>query len=101
MLLMAMALGLSVAGTGCATALNVQDASLHKPYGGFTMPLTDFFGGGEHGETAALLFWPVWLIDKPFSLFADTLTLPYILYAQRDAQAPPGDQGGQPSEPAR
>ncbi|MGH7170475.1 MAG: YceK/YidQ family lipoprotein [Gemmataceae bacterium] len=88
-LLLAMALGWTVVGTGCATALNVQDASLRKPYGGVTMPITDFFGGGESGESAeysSLFFWPFWLMDKPLSLFADTLTLPYTLNAQRNPQ---------------
>ena len=87
-----MGLGLTVAGTGCATALNVQDDSLRKPYGGFVMPLTEFFGGGESAEYASLLFWPFWLLDKPLSLVADTLTLPYTLYPQRDTQSPPKSQ---------
>lgn len=87
MLLLAMALGLIVESMGCATALNVQDASLCKPYGGVTMPLFMFSGGGELAESAALFLWPYWLLDKPLSLFADTLTLPYTLWAQRDTQS--------------
>jgi uncharacterized protein YceK len=90
-----MAVGLMGAGNGCATALNVQDASLRKPYGGVTMPITDFFGGcesGEFAEYASVFFWPLWLCDKPFSLLADTLTLPYTLAAQRDASSPPKEQ---------
>ena len=100
MLLYAMALGLTIAGSGCATALNVQDASFCKPYGGFTMPINDFFGGGEPAEWASLLFWPIWLLDKPFSLFADTPTLPYLLVKQRDAQTPAKSQSPQPMQPA-
>ena len=94
-----MAVGLTVVGSGCATALNVQDAALCKPYGGVTMPLTDFFGGnqsGEFSEYGAMFFWPFWIIDKPFSLFADTLTLPYTLYAQRNAASPATNQSLQP-----
>jgi uncharacterized protein YceK len=101
-LVFTIALGLTVGGSGCATALNIQDASLRKPYGGVTMPITEFFGGNESGEAAeyaALFFWPFWVLDKPLSLFADTLTLPYTLYAQRTPQSPPKDQGPQPTQP--
>ncbi|MHB1426384.1 MAG: YceK/YidQ family lipoprotein [Gemmataceae bacterium] len=100
MLLLSMALGLTVAGTGCATALNLQEASQRKPYGGFTMPMTDFFGGGDSAEYAAFLFWPFWLLDKPLSLFADTLTLPYTLSVQHDAQTPPKSQNPPPIQSA-
>jgi uncharacterized protein YceK len=72
---------------GCATAINMQDAALRKPYGGFTMPLDDFFGGSEAGDYVLVRFWPIWLLDKPFSLFGDTLTLPYILWLQRDSSS--------------
>jgi hypothetical protein len=99
MLLFALALGLTIASLGCATALNIQDEKLRKPYGGFTMPIVDFFGNTESSEAAALLFWPVWLIDKPLSLCADTLTLPYILYVQRDTQPPVRKQSPQPTQP--
>lgn len=88
MFLFALASWLTVACLGCATALNIQDATLRKPYGGFTMPILDFFGNTESSESAAFLFWPVWLIDKPLSLFGDTLTLPYILYVRHDSQSP-------------
>jgi uncharacterized protein YceK len=103
-LLCTMTLGLTVVGTGCATALNIQDASRCKPYGGVTMPLTEFFGGCESGEASeysAFLFWPFWLFDKPFSLVGDTLALPYTLRAQRNTQSPPKNQSTQspPSEP--
>ena len=87
-----MALGLTVVGSGCATALNIQDASRCKPYGGVAMPLTEFFGGGESGEASeysALFFWPFWVLDKPLSLFADTLTLPYTLHVQQSTASPP------------
>jgi len=87
MLLWAMAAGLMVTSMGCATALNVQDASLRKPYGGVTMPLVVFSGNGEMAESAEIFLWPFWLLDKPLSLFADTLTLPYISWAQRDTQS--------------
>ena len=69
---------------GCATALNLQDETLRKPYGGFTMRPDDFFGGGYSGEMATLLFWPMWLLDKPLSLFGDTLSLPYTLWVHHD-----------------
>jgi len=97
-LLFTMALGLTLAGSGCATALNVQDDALRKPYGGVTMRLTDFFGGSESGpfsEYAALFFWPFWVVDKPLSFIGDTLTLPYTLHAQRNDQSPPTSQGPQ------
>ena len=92
MILFAMGLACIAAGIGCATALNVQDASLRKPYGGVTMPITEFFGGsdsGEFAEYAAIMFWPWWLVDKPFSLVADTLTLPYLLAERRNNVSPP------------
>jgi uncharacterized protein YceK len=92
LLFFALTLTLSIAGTGCATALNMQDDSMRKPYGGVTMPVAEFFGGGESAEYSSLLFWPIWLFDKPLSLFADTLTLPFTLSAQRDSQSPAKNQ---------
>lgn len=77
--LIAIAFAASLAG-GCATALNLQDESLRKPYGGFTMSVADFFGGGDFGEASSILYWPMWLIDKPFSLLGDTVALPYTLW---------------------
>jgi hypothetical protein len=100
MLLFALAFGLTIASLGCATALNMQDEKLRKPYGGFTMPIVDFFGNTESSEAAALLFWPVWLIDKPLSLFGDTLTLPYVLYVRRDTQTPVQIRRPQSTQPA-
>jgi uncharacterized protein YceK len=84
-------LALTLVGGGCATALNLQDESLRKPYGGFTMHLADFYGGGDFGELSGILFWPVWLVDKPLSLAADTVTLPYTLWVQRDTWFPRKD----------
>lgn len=101
-LLLAMAVGLTVAAMGCATALNLQDATLRKPYGGATMPITEFFGGSESGVSAeygALFFWPFWLLDKPLSFLGDTLSLPYTLYVQRNAQTPPKEQNPQSPQP--
>ena len=94
-ILLAMALMVSSA-CGCATALNMQDATMHKPYGGFTMPLDEFCGGGVGGEYTAIICWPIWLADKPLSLFADTITLPYLLWLQRDARQPPNEQSAAP-----
>jgi hypothetical protein len=91
-----MALALAIAGDGCATVLNVQDAAMRKPYGGFTMPLNDFCGGEPGGEYAALVCWPLWLADKPLSLFGDTIALPYLLWLQRDARPPPNGQSAEP-----
>ena len=82
-----MVLGLTVADAGCATALNVQDASLRKPYGGVRMSLFQFSGGNELSDSAALFLLPYWLLDKPFSLIADTLTLPYTLRTPQDSQS--------------
>jgi uncharacterized protein YceK len=73
---------------GCATAINMQQADMRKPYGGVTMPLDDFFGGGEAGDYVLVRFWPIWLLDKPLSLAADTLTLPYTLWVQRATWLP-------------
>jgi hypothetical protein len=87
-LLFSLVLGLVGGNVGCATALNVQDASLRKPYGGVSMSLFQFSGGGELADSAALFLWPIWLLDKPLSLFADTLTLPYTLRGQRDVDPP-------------
>jgi uncharacterized protein YceK len=84
-LLLSLVLGLAVVDMGCATALNVQDASMRKPYGGVTMSLLVFSGDGEMAESAALFLWPFWLLDKPLSFFADTLTLPYIFWARQDS----------------
>jgi hypothetical protein len=93
-----MVLVLAIAGNGCATALNMQDAKMHKPYGGVTMSLNDFCGGEPGGDYAAFVCWPIWLADKPLSLCADTITLPYLLWLQRDAQQP---QNGQSAEPVQ
>ena len=76
---------LTVSLGGCATAINMQNVTMRKPYGGFTMPLDDFFGGNEAGDYVLLRFWPLWLLDKPFSLFGDTVTLPYTLWLQRES----------------
>jgi hypothetical protein len=83
---------LAIPSGGCATAINTQDAALCKPFGGVTMPLTDFFGGSM-SDAVALLFWPIWLVDKPLSLVGDTLTLPYTLWVQRDAGSDSTGQG--------
>lgn len=82
-----MALLLMVASTGCATALNIQDAEMCKPYGGVTMSLYEFTGGNELSEYSSVILWPIWLLDKPLSLFADTLALPYTLRAQKDTHS--------------
>jgi len=74
--------------SGCATAINMQNATMQKPYGGFTMPLDDFFGGTEAGDYVAVRFCPIWLLDKPLSLFGDTITLPYTLWVQRASWLP-------------
>jgi uncharacterized protein YceK len=74
---------LAVSLGGCATSINMQDAAMQKPYGGFTMPLEDFFGGNEAGDYVTMRFFPIWLLDKPLSLFGDTITLPYTLWLQR------------------
>jgi uncharacterized protein YceK len=100
MLHLAMALGLTFVGLGCATALNLQDASLRKPYGGVTMPILEFFGNNESSEYAAVFFWPWWLIDKPLSLVGDTLSLPYLLATRQNAQPAGRQQSPQPSQPA-
>jgi hypothetical protein len=105
MLLLVGVFGAAVGAGGCATALNMQDVSLRKPYGGFTMPVDDFFGGEPAGEYTAVRFWPLWLLDKPLSLCADTLTLPYVLWLRREAESAPKPQGvpppyGPPPEPS-
>ena len=82
---------------GCATALNLQEESQRKPYGGFTMSVADFFGGGDYGEASSILYWPMWLLDKPFSLFADTVTLPYTLWTLTN---PPGSSPKEQIAPA-
>jgi uncharacterized protein YceK len=86
-LLLTIALPLTVAGFGCATALNVQDDSRCKPYGGVTMSLFEFSGDGERAEEAAIFLWPFWVMDKPLSFFADTLTLPYTLWTRWNTQS--------------
>jgi uncharacterized protein YceK len=83
-----LAAALVISAGGCATAINLQEATKQKPYGGFTMPLDDFFGGAEAGDYVLLRFWPLWLLDKPLCLFGDTVTLPYTLWLQRAAWLP-------------
>ncbi len=92
---------LAFAGSGCATAINTQDAAMRKPFGGVTMSLTDFFGGGPMSDTVSLLFWPIWLVDKPLSLVGDTLTLPYTLWVQRDTRSPPPGPSADPEQTPR
>ncbi len=100
MLFFPAALGMAIAVSGCATALNVQDNDLRKPYGGFTMPVEDFFGGGPGGERGAILFWPLWLLDKPLSLVGDTLTLPLTLCGRQDTWVlQKGQNAGMPPAP--
>jgi uncharacterized protein YceK len=98
MLLLAATWGAIIA-SGCATALNMQDATLRKPYGGFTMSPTEFFGGDQYAEVVSYLFWPMWLLDKPLSLCADTVTLPYTLWAQRTNSSPSTDQRTEQGQP--
>jgi uncharacterized protein YceK len=86
---------------GCATAINMQDAAMRKPYGGFTMSPDDFFGGSEAGEYVVVRFWPMWLLDKPLSLVADTVTLPYTLWVQRDAKLHPNGSNAVPGQVPR
>lgn len=64
---------------GCATAKNVQRVQ-PEPFGGTTMKCHDFYGGGQNGGFAAAGFWPLWLLDKPFSVVGDCVTLPYVLW---------------------
>ncbi len=79
---------LVVSVSGCATAINMQQAAMRKPYGGVNMCLDDFFGGSEAGDCVLQRYWPIWLLDKPFSLFGDTVTLPYTLWVQRESWLP-------------
>lgn len=98
---LAAALVLSIG--GCATAINLQDTRQQKPYGGFLMPLDDFFGGEEAGDYVSFRFWPIWLVDKPLSLFGDTISLPYVLWLQRAIWLPhkePASAFDQPPRPA-
>jgi uncharacterized protein YceK len=95
-LLLAATLAMAIAGGGCATAINTQDAAMRKPFGGVTMPLADFFGGDQTSDNVSLLFWPIWLVDKPFSLVGDMLTLPYTLWVQWDTGLP---RTGQSTDP--
>lgn len=92
---------LAIPSGGCATAINTQDAALCKPFGGVTMPLTDFFGGGSMSDSVALLFWPIWLVDKPLSLVGDTLTLPYTLWVQRNAGSDRTEKSADPEPTIR
>jgi uncharacterized protein YceK len=80
---------------GCATVKNVESAEA-KPYGGLTMPCFEFFGGGQNGGFAAAGGWPIWLLDKPFTLVGDTVTLPYTLWVTRDAWLPRREPDGAP-----
>lgn len=99
-LLTVMALGMMIACAGCASALNLQNDSLRKPYGGVTMSLFDFSGGGEAAEYAGLFLSPYWLIDKPLSFLADTLTLPYTLWAKQNPPSSPNTYPPKLSQPA-
>jgi hypothetical protein len=87
--------------SGCATAINTQNAALCKPFGGVTMSLTDFFGGGSMSDPVSLLFWPIWLVDKPLSLVGDTITLPYTLWVQWDAGSGRTEQSADPESTTR
>jgi len=72
--------------SGCATATNLERGH-PKPFGGSTMRCATFVcphtDPREHTlgvGFGVLLFWPVWLADKPLSLVGDLVTLPYVLY---------------------
>lgn len=99
-LLMVLALGLMATSAGCASALSLQNAELRKPYGGVTMSLFDFSGGGESTDYSQLFLSPYWLLDKPFSFVADTLALPYTLWAKRNPPSSPSTYPPQLSQPA-
>lgn len=81
--LLGIVLTAALCAAGCATAKNIQNAGLREPYGGVRMKCYDFFGGGQNGGFAAAAFWPIWLVDKPFSFVGDTVTLPYTLWVHR------------------
>lgn len=81
-------IGAAMIAGGCATALNLQDETSRRNYGGVLMAPGEFFGGGDAGDLSAIMFWPLWLLDKPLSLFGDTVALPYTLWVSRDPSPP-------------
>lgn len=99
------ALVAAVAGSGCATARNVEKAS-PTPFGGTTMSCYDYLGGGgQNTGFACAVMWPLWLLDKPCSFAGDVVTLPYVIWKRDAASRRPqrGDDGpgdGHPGPPA-
>ena len=66
--------------SGCGTVQNLSHPGITQPDGGTCMKCYDWCGG-QNGGFAAAALWPFWLIDKPFCLVADTITLPDVLCA--------------------
>lgn len=74
--LLAFALTLAAPGAGgCGTVMNLERGE-PKVFGGTRMGSSDFSGGHQFG---GLIGGPVCIVDKPFSLVGDLVTLPYVL----------------------
>jgi uncharacterized protein YceK len=86
-------LALAALGTsGCATATNLERGH-PKPFGGSLMGCGTFLVPDPNQHNlgtgfAVLMFWPVWLADKPLSLVGDLVTLPYVLYERSEYRHP-------------
>ncbi|WP_372367416.1 hypothetical protein [Candidatus Uabimicrobium sp. HlEnr_7] len=73
---------------GCGTYLNLQSDQAQKVLGIEGLP----YGGVMYDFTFMVIAYPfgiLLLVDVPFTLIGDTLTLPYILYAKPYCTNPP------------
>jgi uncharacterized protein YceK len=74
--------------SGCATAFSVATKNEYsRPYGGTQIDyyfLSSPFEAAGSGHMGSLAFvaWPLALIDLPFSIIGDTVTLPYTLQGE-------------------
>lgn len=74
----------------CGTYLNLQAENAHKALGFEGMP----YGGVMYDFSFMVIAYPfgiLLIVDVPFTIIGDTLTLPYILYKKPYCAKPQGE----------
>jgi uncharacterized protein YceK len=88
---------------GCGTFMNTVGFTKqpeYQIYGGVRMDVEEVVGGlnGTKNDDDAREMALFCLIDMPFSIFADTLTLPWVIYRQ---VSPPKKEASATKEPEK